>query len=80
VRTGGYVIVASFASDGPTHCSGLEVARYTPDELHSQFGEAFRLLDSVGETHRTPSGTTQAFLYCLCRVESAATLRHSQPV
>ena len=29
VRPGGYVLVAAFAEDGPTQCSGLPVARYT---------------------------------------------------
>ena len=68
VRAKGYVIVASFAPDGPTRCSGLDVVRYSPESMHAQFGSAFRLLESVGEDHHTPSGATQAFLYCLCRV------------
>jgi SAM-dependent methyltransferase len=69
VRPGGYALVASFAPDGPTRCSGLEVVRYSPDTMHAEFGAGFRLLDSVREVHHTPSGTTQAFVYCLCRVE-----------
>lgn len=68
VQPGGHVIVASFAPEGPTRCSGLEVVRYSPDAMHAQFGEGFRLLDSVREEHHTPSGATQAFVYCLCRV------------
>lgn len=68
VQSGGHVIVASFAPDGPTRCSGLEVVRYSPDTMHRQFGDGFRLLDSVREDHHTPSGKTQAFVYCLCRV------------
>ena len=38
VRLGGYVMVATFAPDGPAKCSGLDVARYAPQELHGQFG------------------------------------------
>ena len=68
VRPGGHVIVASFALNGPTRCSGLEVVRYSPETMHSQFGSDFRLLDSVHEEHHTPSGATQPFVYCLCRV------------
>ena len=30
VKQGGHVIVATFAPDGPGHCSGLEVVRYSP--------------------------------------------------
>ncbi|HEU4721329.1 MAG TPA: class I SAM-dependent methyltransferase [Gemmatimonadaceae bacterium] len=68
VRPDGYVIVASFAPDGPTRCSGLDVVRYSPETMHAQFGAGFRLLESVREEHHTPSGATQAFVYCLCRV------------
>jgi SAM-dependent methyltransferase len=69
VRLGGHAIVASFGPGGPTRCSGLEVMRYSPEGMHAEFGASFRLLDSVQEDHRTPSGLTQVFTYCLCRVE-----------
>jgi 2-polyprenyl-3-methyl-5-hydroxy-6-metoxy-1,4-benzoquinol methylase len=68
VKAGGYVIVATFGPGGPTKCSGLDVVRYDSASLHSQFGASFRLEDSVTEIHQTPFGTTQQFLYCLCRV------------
>jgi SAM-dependent methyltransferase len=74
VRPGGHVIVASFGQDGPTRCSGLEVMRYSPETMHAEFGPVFRLLDSVREEHHTPSGTIQAFVYCLCRVEDTTEL------
>ena len=61
--------MASFGPDGPTRCSGLEVVRYSPEEMHAEFGASFRLLDSVREDHQTPSGLKQSFVYCLCRVE-----------
>jgi len=69
VAPGGHVIVASFAPEGPDRCSGLEVMRYSPEAMHAEFGGGFRLLDSVREEHHTPTGATQAFLYCLCRIE-----------
>ena len=68
VRPGGYVMVATFASDGPTKCSGLEVARYAPEELHGEFGSDFQLVESAREEHHTPTGAVQPFIYCLCRV------------
>ncbi len=70
LRHGGHVIVASFGPDGPAKCSGLDVARYSPEGMHAEFGRGFRLLDSVHEVHHTPGGAVQAFVYCLCRVES----------
>ena len=69
VRAGGYVVVASFAPEGPERCSGLEVVRYDCDSMHAEFGSGFTLLDSVREEHRTPGGAVQGFVYCLCRVE-----------
>lgn len=68
VRPGGHVLVATFAEDGPTRCSGLEVVRYSPDALHAEFGAGFRLLESHRELHTTPVGAKQAFTYCVCRV------------
>lgn len=67
VKPGGHVIVATFASDGPERCSGLQVSRYDPLSLHHEFGSDFDLLDSTSEVHYTPFGTEQKFIYCYCR-------------
>ena len=69
MKPGGHVIVATFGPEGPTKCSGLDVVRYDADALHGEFGRHFRMLNSQTEIHHTPWGTTQQFLYCLCRVE-----------
>jgi SAM-dependent methyltransferase len=67
VRPGGLVIVATFAEDGPNKCSGLPVVRYTADGLHAEFGEPFLLLGQEKESHHTPGGSEQQFVYCFCR-------------
>lgn len=67
VRPRGHVIVATFATEGPDHCSGLEVMRYNADGLHDEFGKDFELVNSSPETHHTPFGTEQKFIYCYCR-------------
>jgi SAM-dependent methyltransferase len=69
VRKGGHVIVATFAPDGPERCSGLEVVRYSPESLHHEFGGDFEVVDSTHETHHTPFGTVQKFIYCYCRMQ-----------
>ena len=69
VKLGGHVIVATFGPDGPEKCSGLDVVRYDAENLHSEFGPKFRLLNSVTELHETPWGTPRQFMYCFCRVE-----------
>jgi len=71
VKSGGHVIVATFAEDGPEKCSGLPVMRYSVDGLHAEFGaSSFTLLQQEREEHYTPFGTVQKFIYCLCRKES----------
>ena len=67
VKLGGHIIVASFGLEGPEKCSGLDVVRYSPDTMHDEFGDSFELVNSVDETHNTPFGTTQEFVYCYCR-------------
>jgi ubiquinone/menaquinone biosynthesis C-methylase UbiE len=64
LKPGGHVIVATFAEDGPTQCSGLPVVRYSPAELHAQFGSRFVLSRQEREEHHTPFATTQKFIYC----------------
>jgi ubiquinone/menaquinone biosynthesis C-methylase UbiE len=68
VKAGGHVIVATFAADGPTQCSGLDVMRYDAAGLHGAFGAGFALLESAHETHVTPWSSEQRFVYCYCRI------------
>lgn len=65
VRIGGTVIVATFALDGPTRCSGLEVVRYSPEGLAQAFGEAFDLRQGFVDVHRTPTGAEQRFSFAV---------------
>ena len=67
VKPGGLIIVATFAEDGPKKCSGLPVMRYNANELHAEFGEPFALLGHEQESHHTPDGNEQKFVYCFCR-------------
>jgi len=66
VKPGGHVIVAAFGPGGPLQCAGLDVVRYAPDALHTEFGGPFRLLGHETEIHHTPSGQEQEFVYCYC--------------
>ena len=63
LRPGGHAILATFSPDGPTHCSGLPVARYEADELSRLVGADFELVSSRLDQHRTPSGRSQSFVY-----------------
>ena len=70
VKRGGHVIVATFGPEGPTQCSGLNVVRYDPDALHSEFGASFQLVKHLTELHQTPAGSIQQFTYCYCNLSS----------
>jgi SAM-dependent methyltransferase len=67
LKPGGFAIVGSFGPEGPERCSGLQVCRYSPSELHGAFGVPFELLGSSVEQHTTPWGSPQQFVYCYCR-------------
>jgi len=70
VKRGGHVVLATFGPEGPEKCSGLPVVRYAPEALHAAFGDAFRMVEHIDERHRTPWGTEQEFVYCLCVKEN----------
>ncbi len=64
---GGYVLLATFAADGPTRCSGLDVVRYDAETIRSGLGPDFELLKQHDESHFTPGGTEHKFSYFLIR-------------
>ena len=68
LKPGGHLVVATFGPAGPKKCSGLEVARYSPDALQDQFGEAFGTISDRTEQHVTPAGAKQEFVYCWFRM------------
>jgi hypothetical protein len=72
VRAGGHVLIATFAPDAPPRCSGLDVARYSPEALQAELGAGFLLQSSHREEHRTPDGRAQMFSYCLFRIGGSA--------
>ncbi len=62
----GSFIIATFAPDGPDHCSGLAVSRYDPTSLATTIRTAIpaaTITASRAETHTTPSGATQPFTW-----------------
>ena len=68
VRPGGHIVVATFGPSGPEQCSGLEVMRYRPEEIHAEFGHTFKKVGDSAEAHKTPWGQEQEFVYCYCRM------------
>jgi len=72
VREGGFLIVATFALDGPDKCSGLPVCRYDAASLAARFANGFTPLADSRETHHTPFATDQSFTYLVLeRIQQA---------
>jgi len=65
LQIGGFFIIGTFAPKAPPQCSGLPVQRYTSQSLSALFGNEFELKLSQYESHFTPSGLEQAYVYCL---------------
>ena len=68
LKPNGHIVVATFGPEGPEKCSGLPVMRYSAEGIHDQFGNEFRKIGSERETHETPWGAEQEFVYCYCRM------------
>lgn len=64
---GGHAMIATFAPDGPETCSGLPVARYSPEDLAKVLGERFALVAHRHHLHQTPWGKPQSFQFSLFR-------------
>jgi len=67
---GGAVVIGTFAQDGPTHCSDLEVRRYSQDELGELLGETFEVLHLDRIIHHTPGGAAQPFNWAAGRLRA----------
>lgn len=67
VRPGGGIVVACFDSDGPDKCSGLPVARRSPEELAAEFRDDFSVIELRHTEHTTPTGAVQRFAWFLGR-------------
>jgi len=67
ISAGGHLVVGTFALDGPAKCSGLVVERYDAAKLAAEFAPRFTVTKSVSETHTTPWGSEQRFIYAVLR-------------
>jgi len=67
---GGVAVFGCFAPDGPQHCSGLPVTRYSPAQLARQLGGKWLLISQDREEHITPAGATQPFTWIALRRQS----------
>jgi SAM-dependent methyltransferase len=67
VRQGGFLIISTFATDGPKQCSGLDTCQYSFATLGAELSPHFAPVRSIEHRHVTPAGKQQAFLYAVFR-------------
>jgi len=73
LQPGGYLVLATFAADGPQRCSGLPVQRYDVQQLETLLGADFVLRSHILHDHSTPSGSVQQFQYSCWQFKGEAT-------
>jgi len=65
INRDGTLIIGTFAEDGPLKCSGLEIKRYSINDLVNLFKENFELAEGFKMLHKTPFDTQQSFTFCV---------------
>jgi SAM-dependent methyltransferase len=67
VRPAGFLVIATFALDGPERCSGLPVQRHDGKSLCRLFEGEFEFVEQAREVHLTPLGVEQRFSWVVFR-------------
>lgn len=60
---GSHLVLATFGPEGPSRCSGLDVLRYSTEDVGALLGPTFQLRRKEIELHQTPAGGFQQFQY-----------------
>lgn len=64
---GGYALLAEFSMSGSRKCAGLEVHRYSVQEITERIGGDFELVAHESYTYITPAGGERPYVYALFR-------------
>ena len=67
VRPGGHAIIATFAPDAASQCSGLDVSRYDAAGLLAALGEGWEHVEDFRYVYHRPDGDVRPFTYLLAR-------------
>jgi SAM-dependent methyltransferase len=67
IRPGGYVLLAEFSTTGAPKCAGLELHRYSVEEMSDRMGAGFVLVKHEAYTFINPLGDQRPYIYALYR-------------
>jgi hypothetical protein len=67
LRNGGHALLAEFSSIGAPKCAGLNLHRYSIEEMNMRMGPHFQLLSHEDYIFTNPSGAPRPYIYSLYR-------------
>jgi 2-polyprenyl-3-methyl-5-hydroxy-6-metoxy-1,4-benzoquinol methylase len=67
IKEDGHLILATFSTNGPMMCSGLDTKQFSEESMKKLFASEFEHVKSFEEKHMTPFGTGQIFIYNIFR-------------
>ncbi|MCP5501242.1 MAG: methyltransferase domain-containing protein [Leptospiraceae bacterium] len=65
LKVNGYILLAEFSKDGAPKCAGLDLHRYSLEELQMRLGDNFKLIKQDNFTYINPSGGERPYIYAL---------------
>lgn len=65
IKSGGYVILGQFSTEGANRCSGLDVYQYDLDRYRAVLGDGFELIHSEYYTYSMPNGQLRPYIYAI---------------
>ncbi len=67
IKSSGILILGTFSDQGPKKCSGIEIKQYSETTMTEKLKMFFEKIQCITVDHKTPSGTSQNFIFCSFR-------------
>lgn len=65
LKPGGFALISTFAKEGLTKCSGLDIRQYDEGSMVKLLGDEFKLIRSMPYTYQTTWGQERPFIYVI---------------
>ena len=70
IHPDGLLVIGTFSENGPSKCSGMEVAQYSETGMSRILQKFFKKVKCIIENHETPFQTIQNFIFCSFRKQA----------
>jgi SAM-dependent methyltransferase len=71
LKPGGHALFTEFPPHGAPKCAGLELHRYSLEELAQRLGRDFELVDAFDYTYMNPAGEERPYIYAAFKRKEA---------